>query len=783
MWEPSNLRRIAKGALIAIIALTGLNIFLASRLGFDYNFENFFPQDDPDTDFFREYRSYFESDNDFIVVGLKNEEGVFQPDFLQRVDSLADVLQGIRHVDTVITPTQLTVAIRDPLLGTTFQKPLLRTDSRTALQKDSAAIWKEGTMLGTLFSEDGKSIGFQIKHTNYLSKQACDTLALNMTDAVLNAGFDEAHVVGRALGQTYYVDVMQRELIVFVSLGIILITLFLWVSFRSLWGIWVPITVVLLSVVWILGFMKITGKEIDLMLIVLPTIIFVVGMSDVVHVLTKYYDELRTGKSKYDAIKVSFKEIGLATLLTSVTTAIGFLTLLTSSIMPISEFGVYTAAGVFIAFILAYSLLPAVLILSKAPDVGTKRAHKIFWTNQLHRALRFTIRNRKGILAFSVVLIAVSIWGMSRIEVNNFILEDLRDQDPLKQEFVYFEENFSGARPFEMAILLNDGASIYDRDVLVDIARIDSFLINQYGVGSLFSPARLVKLGYRQMKGGGIQFDRIPEDQETIDRMVKMAERFDRDSLLSLYINEEAQMARISGKVGDYGAQHFFARNDELRTFIDSELADRNFDVRITGTANLIDLNNKTLAVDMTAGLLIAFLVVAIIVGIMFKRMKMVIICLIPNFLPLLMIAGIMGFSGIDLKVSTSIIFTIAFGIAVDDTIHFMTKLRLELAKGRSMLYALKRTYITTGKAIIVTSIILCGGFMTLILSNFLGTFYIGLLISMTLLFAVLADLFVLPVLIMLFYRNSPLQVESDEKPVELSSASGHGDPVPSSTH
>ena len=753
-WADSRLRKFARAAIVIIAIVSGLSVLLASQLGFDYNFENFFPQDDSETDFFQTYRSYFESDNDFIVVGLKNEEGVFQTDFLQKVDSLANAIKEIQHIDTVISPTQLTVAIRDPLIGSIFQKPLLRINNEAGLKKDSAAIWKSGEMLGALFSEDGKSIGFQIKHKQYLSKLACDTLSIRMEDAVLNAGFDEAHVVGRAIGQSYYVDTMQTEVMIFVSLGIVLIILFLWVSFRSLWGIWVPITVVLLSVLWILGFMKITGKEIDIMLIVLPTIIFVVGMSDVVHVLTKYYDELRRGNTKKEAILISFREIGVATFLTSLTTAIGFLTLLTSSIMPIAEFGVYTAVGVFLAYILAYSLLPAVLILSKAPPVSGQKENKIFWTRQLHTAMRWTIRNRKAIMVGSVVVIGVSIWGMSKIEVNNFLLEDLREGDRLKQEFLYFENNFSGARPFEMAVMLKDSASIFDQDVLADLDKVDTYLEEEYGVGTLFSPSRIVKLANRQIKGNKESAFVIPDSQQEIDRMVKMARRFDRDSLMQLYINEEAKMARVSGKVGDLGAQHFYAKNDSLMAFLEAELPNRRFDVRVTGTPNLIDLNNKTLAVDMTAGLLIAFLVVAIIVGIMFKSLRMVVICLIPNFLPLLMIAGIMGFNDIDLKVSTSIIFTIAFGIAVDDTIHFMTKLRLELAKGRSMLFALRRTYLSTGKAIIVTSIILCGGFMTLILSDFLGTFYIGLLVSLTLVFAVLADLLLLPVLIMFFYRK-----------------------------
>ncbi|MFT4779877.1 MAG: putative RND superfamily exporter protein [Flavobacteriales bacterium] len=753
MSDKLKYKRGARITLLILAGLTGLSIWLASNLGFDYNFENFFPKNDPETDFFSEFRHNFESDNDFVIVGLQNNEGIFQTDFLARVDSIASVLGELADVDTVITPTKFQTVYKDPV-GGFHSIPLLKRASETALKKDSANIWDQGEMVGSIFSENGKAICLQVKHKQYLSKLDCDTLAVRMQDVVYNANFDEAHVVGRAVGQSYYVNMMQTELTIFVSLGILLIVLFLFIAFRSAWGIWVPITVVLLSVVWILGIMKLCGKQIDLMLIVLPTIIFVVGMSDVVHVLSKYFEELRKGIPKYEAIKISFKEIGLATFLTSLTTAIGFLTLLTSSITPIADFGVYTAIGVFVAYILAYSLLPAVLILSKAPAISDQKQEKLFWTRQLRKGFLFTMRNRKMILFGSFIVIVVSSIGMSRIKVNNFILEDLREGDALKQEFVYFEENFSGGRPFEMAILLNDSVSVFDLEVLNDLDRLDQFLINEYKVGTLISPSVMIKLGNRQLNGNTPDSYSIPSSQKEVNRILKLVERFDADSMLRLFVNEEKQMARYSGKVGDYGAIYFNKENEELQTFLQEELPNRKFDLRVTGTANLIDHNNKTLAVDMIGGLVIAFFVVAIIVGIMFKNIKMVVICLIPNFLPLLMIAGIMGFMGIDLKVSTSIIFTIAFGIAVDDTIHFMSKLRLQLAQGRSVLYAVKRTYFSTGKAIIITSIILCGGFLTLILSEFLGTYYIGLLISLTLLFAVLADLMLLPVLITYFYQT-----------------------------
>lgn len=756
-------KKYNKGAKITltIIALfTSLCFVLISDLGFDYNFENFFPQNDPDTEFFKSFRHEFETDNDFIIVGLVNDEGVFKPDFLQRADSLANEIAKLRNVNQVVSPTQLKDILIDPFSGQPFEIPLLRIENEKLLQRDSSKVFGRGEMVGTFFSEDGKALAIQVNHKQYLSKQACDTLSFAIQEMVYPAGFDDAHIVGRALGQTYYVSMMQRELIVFVSLSIVLIVLFLFVAFRSWWGIWVPITVILLSVVWILGIMQLFGKEIDLMLMVLPTIIFVVGMSDVVHVLARYFEELRGGKDKLDAIKIAFKEIGLATFLTSLTTAIGFLTLLTSSIQPISDFGVYTAIGVFVAYTLAYSLLPAVLILSKVPKIDAKSSIQSFWNKKLRFLFLWVIKNRTGILVGSLVVLVLSILGVSRVEVNNYLLEDLKDSDELKQEFLFFENEFAGARPFEMALLFKEDVNIFDREVLLAIDSIDQHLIDDYGVGALISPARIIKLAYRTSKGKDRYFE-IPKTQKEIDRLVKIIERQNQGEFLRLFVNQEKGIARINGKTGDLGAQKFSQLNQNLQDFTSETNASKYFDYRITGTATLIDNNNSYLATDMTLGLFIAFFIVSLIVGLMFKNLKMVLICLIPNIFPLLLIGAIMGYSGIDLKVSTSIIFTIAFGIAVDDTIHFMTKLRLQLSKGHSMLYALKRTFISTGKAIIITSIILCGGFLTLILSDFLGTFYIGLLISLTLLFAVLADLLLLPALLIVFFKGETLQSNS----------------------
>jgi len=752
-----NPHSLSKIILSLVAALSVAAVFLTMRLDFDYDFEKFFPQNDPETEFYKDFRHQFETDNDFLIVGLTNQAGIFDSLFLSRADKLSDKLAAVRHIEEVFSPTRMKEISRDPLFGFMTEKMLLRKDDTSSYAADSSFIFNHPDLVGTFFSPDGKSLLILLRHKQYLAKAPCDTLSFTVQDIVNRAGFDGAHVVGRSIGQTYYVNMMQTELIFFVGLSIILIVVFLFLAFRTLWGIWVPLVVVLLSVLWLLGIMALTGKEIDLMLTVLPTILFVVGMSDIVHLLARYFDELRLGHDKITAIRNAWREVGLATFLTSLTTAIGFLTLMSSPIMPIRDFGLYTAIGVFVAYVLAYTVMPSILVLNRSAPSAARITAEPFWNVRLHRMFGWIMRHQGLVLSVSGAALLFGMAGASQLRVNNYLLEDLRPGDPLRTEFEFFADNFSGGRPFELAIQINDSVSyVFNLELLRAVDSLDNYLADTYGVGSVMSTARIVRNANRVMRGGSMDYYSLPETQAEVDRILKLMRKNGGEEILRLYANSEKKLMRISGKTGDLGSIEINFRNEALQDFFKKNLSDAPFHIRVTGTAALIDQNNAYLASNMVWGLVIAFGIIALIIGILFRSLPMVIVSLIPNILPLLMVAGLMGFLGIDLKVSTSIIFTIAFGIAVDDTIHFMSKLRLLLAQGRQPLYALKRTFISTGKAIIVTSIILCGGFVTLIGSEFNGTFYIGLLISLTLLFAVIADLVLLPVLLLWTFKRKP---------------------------
>jgi uncharacterized protein len=745
--------RWSKHILVAVFLISVLCIFLASKLGFDYNFENYFPKGDAELEFFLEYRKKFDNDNDYVLVGLKNNSGIFQKDFLDKIVALTDSLKKIEYIVNVSSPTNLKQVIIGPFGP--IEIPYLHVEEVERYADDSTKVYTTKELVGTFFSPDAKSVTLLLKTIYNPSKEKSDNIATAVKNTLAQFSFDEVHIAGKVVAQKVYIEKMQWELLVFISIAIVLIIIFLYVAFKALWAIIIPLIIVFISILCLLGFMKITNQPIDLLMTLMPTIMFVVGMSDVVHIITRYVEELRLGMAKKEALQITLKEVGLATFLTSFTTAIGFVTLISIQIKPVQQFGLYMACGVFIAFFIAFTVLPSVLIYLKTPRVAEQNIHSVFWNKILRKLFVWVIHNKhKTVWAF-VFLIAIAVIGISKIQINNFILEDLRDSDPLKQEFIYFENNFSGVRPFELYVKIADEESeIFSLQALKEIDKVQQFLETEYGTGFIVSPVTLVKTIRKAINGGAEKYYALPETENEMQEIKSKLKHFRKRKEYTSLISTDEKEARITGKINDIGSILVNEKNKLLYNFIDAEVDKNILAFTITGSAHLIDKNNSYLARNLIGGLGIAFLIIALLTALFFRSWAMVVIALIPNVIPLIFIAGILGFAGIYLKISTGIIFTIAFGIAVDDTIHFLSKLKLELNKGKSLVYAVKRTFLSTGKAIIITSIILCGGFLSLLLSGFEGTFLVGLLISLTLFFAIISDLLLLPILIFWWYKK-----------------------------
>jgi predicted RND superfamily exporter protein len=536
---------------------------------------------------------------------------------------------------------------------------------------------------------------------------------------------------------------------------VFLIIVFLLISFRSFFGVIIPLVTVLFSIVGVLGIMQITGKSLDVMSTLLPTILFVVGMSDAVHILNRYIEELRSGKQKTEAIKITFKEVGMATLFTSITTAVGFITLMMVPIKPMQDFGLYSAIGVILAFIIAITFLPASLSLLKKPKISNINPKDLFWNKVLSKGFLFVIRNQGKIFISYLVILAISIVGIFQLEVDYKLLEDLSEDNPLQQDFRFFENNYSGIRPFEMAIYTKDSTSIFNYSVIKEMDKVDSYLYEDYEAGFILSPLSIIKSMNKAMHSGNSKHYIVPNKEGKYNTLIKKMKQVNLKSKLNNIVNKSNSVCRFTGKMDDIGSKKVKERNIEFEKFFQSKIDTNLIGYKMTGTALLVDKNNEFLAINMIIGLSIAFLLIAILIGLIFKSIRMAFLSIIPNVIPLAFIGGIMGFVGTDINMSTSIIFTIAFGIAVDDTIHFLSKFKIEQNKGKSLIYSLKRTYLSTGKAIVLTTLILCGGFVSLILSDFKSTFLIGSYVGLILFVAVITDLLLLPILLMNVKRKN----------------------------
>lgn len=736
-----------KQALVTISILVLASFFFGYQLKdthFDYNFDKFFKPKDVQTKYFNLHRNTFGTDNDFILIALENKKGVFEPGFITRVDSLSSQLMRIPYVKKVVSATNLKVPIRDRHTGMLFNKPLLNGNR----SEDSLRAYSDPAYGDLFFSKSSQSLNIVVFTEQKLSKKKCDVVDTQIRDLLNNQDFDDYHLAGRAIGQVVYINKIQREFLLFMALSILLVIVILFIMFRSFRGVIIPLITVLLSVIWSLGILNLANLGIGILLNMLPPVIFVVGMSDAVHLYSRYLEELRKGNSKEKAIHETIFDTGLATFLTSLTTAIGFGSLYFTGIPSLQEFGIITACGVIAAFIIAITLLPAWLVLTAVPEKTLKLYSKSLWSQFLENSFSNIVRSRNKIFVATGVLFILFVSLGSQIELNNFLLEDLQKDEPLRKDFEFFDKHFSGVRPFEMGLKSRDANELLNLNTIRDIDMIQQYLEKEYGVGGIQSMAEVVKNTNRAINRGLNDYYSIPQDTvqwKKIERIMKNAVG---SSAIQAYTTEDYSYFRISGRTSDLGGKTFNEKDKKLQSFLKKRGYLDKYEIKTTGTGKLIDRTNQNLVSSLSKGLGVAILLIALIVMILFRSLRMLVIALIPNIIPLVALIAIMAVFNIDLKMSTSIIFTIAFGIAVDDTIHMLSRYRLELRKGKSHLIAVRNSYAHTGKALIITTLILLGGFFGMSFSSFKSTQYIGILVSCTLVLALIFDLTILPALL-----------------------------------
>ncbi|MGM0579122.1 MAG: efflux RND transporter permease subunit [Bacteroidota bacterium] len=702
------------------------------KLSVAFEFEKFFADDNEDKIFFEKHVEKFGYDNDYLLVAIQNQPSVFETDFLIKVEKWKndiDTLKGLKDTKSLFDLKHL---IKSPYGITAI--PLLHTQNGQIPKSDSSRIMSH-PLYSNFISKNASSLIIQLNHNHFKSSKSGLKFCNDLKYILAQSGIKDFKLVGKLVAQQSFIDHIRSDFSIFLGLGILVTIILLLLIYRSFNIMLLPLLMSVSSLVYLLGFMAMLKIELSILSVLIPPIILFVSTSDAIHLVNAYRQNEE--KDFLKRLKSSIKKVFSPTLLTSITTALGFFSLLILPTQPVQELGIFAGFGVLIAFGVNFLFGP-LLIRRNYRRQSIKLPYKL-WTVKL-------IKNKKAVIVVYVILIVASAVGFLQLKTDAYLLKDLPENSQIRSDFKYLDETFGGSKPWEMAILpAGEYKYVLDYDFLKEALKVETYLKDSFNIENFLSHLDLVKYANQIDKGGANQNYIFP-NREDFENQESIRDQLINKRIADGVMDSSSQYARFAGFIPEWGSHDTQNRNHALEAFVEEKIDESILKARITGTTYLIDKSNESLSIELLKGLLLAILMIAIALAIYFKSFKMLLISLIPNFIPLLFTAGIMGFMGVPLKLTTAIIFVVAFGIAVDDTIHFLGAYKKQKAK--SPIWRIIKTFKSAGLAILITSILIIGGFVLFTLSSFATTFYLGLFLSLAMLFALLTDLILLPLLL-----------------------------------
>lgn len=698
-------------------------------LKISFEFEKLFGENNPDRQFYEKHLEVFGYDNDYLLVIIEAQSTIFDTLFLQKLSKWSQSNREINGIISLTSPTDIPHLIKSPLGITGI--PLLHINQPNRLESDSIRIYSH-PIYQSFFADNAQSVLIQIVHEHFRSPQAEQKFLQKLNSGLQAYDFHKYRLVGKLIAQNEFIDNIKRDFTLFLSLALVVTALILLLIYRSFRSMLLPYLISLSTLVYLLGIMALLGVELSILSVLIPPIILFVATSDGIHLLNAYRQN--TSINYVLRVQGAVKKVLIPTLLTSITTAIGFFSLLSIPNRPVQELGVFAGLGVIIAFLITFIFGP--LLLSDNYRVKVlKLPYKKFTS--------IVLRNKKSIITIAILIVLVSIYGLLQLKTDAYLLKDLPEESQVKEDFEYVDQNFGGSKPWEMAIWpAGIEKSIWDYQFLKEAHKIDTYLLNKFGIERMFSPVDLVKYGHQIEKGGANQYFQFPSELEFTSTL-KNVEKIKAKLGMNVILDSSETYARFAAFIPEWGSFDTQKRNAELEKFISKNIDSKILNHRITGTTYLIDKSNETISWNLIKGLLIATLLISLVLAFYFKSFKILIISLVPNFIPLLITAGVMGFMDAPLKLTTAIIFAVAFGIAVDDTIHFLGAYKN--IKAESYSWRLVKTFRSAGLSICITSLLIISGFVLFTFSAFATTFYLGLFLSLAMVSALLTDLFLLP--------------------------------------
>ncbi len=767
-WE-GVARIILKNRITILAAIVLVTIFMASQwknLGMTYTEANLLPKSHIANREYQQFLDRFGEEGNLVVIGVQDDK-LFTPKAYAAWNEMMVSLKKNKEVDLIISLKDLKKLQKDTVAEKFDLVPLVdpkQTGDGAYLAKIKDELFNRLPFYeGLLFNKESNAFRSAV----YMNKKVVNTAARKdfivkkLVPAVdkfeKQTGID-LRVSGMPYIRTINAEDMKGEIGLFIGAALGVVSLIFFFFFRSYRATFISICILTLGVMWSFGTLGILHYKITILTAIIPPLIIVIGITNCIFLINKYQQEIKIHNNQAKALQRVISKIGVSTLMTNMTAATGFATFMITGNELLFEFGLVTSLNVIGVYLLTLMIVPIIYSFMSVP----KEKHLYHLSKNYISALLDRVENivkykRKYIYIIYGLLLAVSIFGVFQMKVSGSLIGEMPKTASFYRDILFYEKEFHGVMPLEIMIDTKRKKGVMKLSTLKKMDELQKTIEEIPELSKPVSIVNLVKYAKQAYYNGNPEYYELPTTQEQVFILsyAKNATKNSKDNIMKAYVDSTGQYTRITTFMRDIGTEEMARVEGQLQKKINEIFPKERFTVTLTGKALVFQKGTAYLVDNLIESIIFAILMIVILMAYMFRSGKMILVSLITNILPLCITSGLMGYLGIPLKPSTILVFSIAFGISVDNAIQFMAKYRHDLIANngkvkKSVMSAIRETGIST----FYTSVVLIFGFATFTLSSFSGTIALGGLISCTLAFAMFANLIVLPALVLTFEKK-----------------------------
>ena len=770
--------------IISVLLGTCFMGFQARHIQMSYENADLLPKTDSAYLDYSRFRETFGQEGNIMVFGVQ-DSNFYELTKTNDWIAMGDSIKALEGVSALMSITHTLNLHKNTQLKKFEVRPIFPARINTQQELDSLAFIADNLPFydGLLLNKEKYTYNMMITvSAEVMNSPARVKLVqdvLDITRHFTNKHQIKMHYSGMPYIRVVNAENIKREMYMFIALSLLITAIILYLFFRSFRIVGFCVGIIGLSVVWAIGFMAILGTKITLLTAMLPPLLIVIGIPNCVYMVNKYHAEYVRHGNKIKALQRMVQKVGNASLLSNLTTAAGFATFIITSSRILVEFGLIAFISITCVFLICLILIPSVFSYLPYPDAKqTKHLQNRFINNIIDKLVFLVINRRHTSYYVTGLLVTASIFGIALMRTTGYMVDDLKETDPIRQDLAFFESNFDGLMPLEITIDFGKPNQVFKLNNLEKLDLLNLELSKDNDLSKALSVIEAAKFANQAYYNGKASYYKLPTNM-TKNFIMKyvMESTGGMNEMSKSFVDSTMQKVRLSFRVKDIGTKKMEEKEDVLYQKIEEIFPADQYKTSVTGSSVIFFKGNQYLITNLFSSLALAIVLIASFMAWMFKSKRMVLIALVPNVIPQIITAAIMGYAGIPIKASTILVFSVAFGISVDNTIHYLAKYRQELqVTNWNIRISVVRALKETGQSMIYTSIILLFGFSIFCLSSFGGTFALGLLTSITLFGAMLANLILLPSLLLTMehsitnktFRAEPLlQIYDEEEDID----------------